>query len=40
MEEFTQTDPSTLVHNDLFKLLQSATLEYRLNDQFCSLVNS
>lgn len=37
MEEFIQTDPSVLNHNDFFKLLQSSTLEYRLNDPFCSL---
>ena len=39
MEEFIQTDPSVLNHNDFFKLLQSSTLEYRLNDPFCSLVS-
>ena len=26
-------------HNELFKLLQSLTLDYRLNDHFCSLVS-
>lgn len=39
MEEFIQTDPSVLNHNDFFKLLQSSALEYRLNDPFCSLVS-
>lgn len=39
MEEFIQADPSTFNHNDMFKLLQSLTLDYRLNDLFCSLVS-
>ncbi len=39
MEEFIQADPSTFNHNDLFKMLQSLTLDFRLNDHFCSLVN-
>ena len=39
MEEYIQADPSTFNHNELFKLLQSLTLDYRLNDQFCSLVS-
>ncbi len=38
MEEYIQADPSTLNHNELFKELQSLTLDYRLNDQFCCLV--
>jgi hypothetical protein len=37
MEEYIQSDPSKFCHNDLFKMLQLATLEYRLNDQFSSL---
>jgi calcium-dependent secretion activator len=39
MEEYIQADPSTFNHNELFKLLQSLTLDYRLNDHFCSLVS-
>lgn len=37
MEEYIQADPSVFNHNELFKTLQSLTLEYRLSDQFCSL---
>ena len=37
MEEYIQADPSTFNHNELFKLLQLLTLEYRLNDQFSCL---
>lgn len=37
MEEFIQADPSTFNHNDLFKIFQTATLDFRLNDQFCCL---
>ena len=37
MEEYIQADPSVFNHNELFKTLQTLTLEYRLSDQFCSL---
>jgi hypothetical protein len=37
MEEFIQSDPSTFNHNEFFKLLQSLTLDFRLNDPFSSL---
>ncbi len=37
MEEYIQADPSTFNHNELFKELQTLTLEYRLSDQFCCL---
>lgn len=38
MEEYVSTDPCTYDHATLFKLLQSATLDYRLNDPYASLV--
>lgn len=39
MEDFISADPCTFDHASLFKLLQNLTLEYRLNDPYCSLVN-
>lgn len=39
MEEYIQSDPSSFNHNDLFKMLLSLTLNYRLNDQFSCLVS-
>lgn len=38
MEDFISADPCTFDHASLFKLLQNLTLEYRLNDPYCSLV--
>ncbi|XP_058794999.1 calcium-dependent secretion activator [Phymastichus coffea] len=37
MEDFISADPCKGQHNDLFKLLQNLTLDYRLNDPYCSL---
>ena len=38
-DEYIQSDPCKFDHHDLFKTLQTATLDYRLNDPYCSLVN-
>ncbi len=38
-DEFIQSDPCKFDHHDLFKTLQTATLDFRLNDPYCSLVN-
>lgn len=38
MEDFISADPCQFDHASLFKLLQNFTLEYRLNDPYCSLV--
>uniref|UniRef100_A0A336KFR6 CSON009414 protein n=1 Tax=Culicoides sonorensis TaxID=179676 RepID=A0A336KFR6_CULSO len=37
MEEYVSADPCTYDHATLFKLLQNATLDYRLNDPYASL---
>ena len=37
-DEYIQSDPCKFDHHDLFKMLQIATLEFRLNDPYCSLV--
>ncbi|GAU94345.1 hypothetical protein RvY_06135-2 [Ramazzottius varieornatus] len=37
MDEFIQADPCQFDHADLFKILQTLTLDYRLNDMFASL---
>ncbi|XP_044742192.1 calcium-dependent secretion activator isoform X2 [Chrysoperla carnea] len=37
MEDFISADPCTFDHASLFKLLQNLTLDYRLNDPYCSL---
>ncbi|GJQ68245.1 hypothetical protein Trydic_g10771 [Trypoxylus dichotomus] len=37
MEDFISADPCTFDHASLFKILQNLTLEYRLNDPYCSL---
>ncbi|XP_065165324.1 calcium-dependent secretion activator isoform X3 [Atheta coriaria] len=37
MEDFISADPCTFEHATLFKLLQNLTLEFRLNDPYCSL---
>ncbi|XP_076068686.1 calcium-dependent secretion activator 1 isoform X6 [Oratosquilla oratoria] len=37
MDEYIQADPVRFEHHGLFKHLQSLTLEYRLNDAYCSL---
>jgi hypothetical protein len=36
IEELIQADPSNYNHNDFFKQLIKLTLDYRLNDMFCS----
>ncbi len=38
-DEYIQSDPCKFDHHDLFKMLQTATLDFRLNDPYCSLVN-
>jgi len=38
MEEFISADPCKFDHASLFKMLQTQTLDYRLNDPYCSLV--
>lgn len=40
MEDFISADPCTFEHATLFKLLQNLTLEFRLNDPYCSLVST
>ncbi|PNF28630.1 Calcium-dependent secretion activator [Cryptotermes secundus] len=37
MEEFISADPCKFDHASLFKMLQTLTLDYRLNDPYCSL---
>ncbi|XP_054280799.1 calcium-dependent secretion activator [Macrosteles quadrilineatus] len=37
MEEFISADPCKFEHASLFKMLQTLTLDYRLNDPYCSL---
>ncbi|KAJ8923711.1 hypothetical protein NQ315_010292 [Exocentrus adspersus] len=37
MEDFISADPCQFDHASLFKVLQNLTLEYRLNDPYCSL---
>ncbi|XP_014212617.1 calcium-dependent secretion activator isoform X3 [Copidosoma floridanum] len=37
MEDFISADPCKFDHASLFKFLQRLTLEYRLNDPYCSL---
>ncbi|GLV43173.1 Calcium-dependent secretion activator [Carabus blaptoides fortunei] len=37
MEDFISADPCTFDHASLFKVLQNLTLDYRLNDPYCSL---
>ncbi|CAH1103494.1 unnamed protein product [Psylliodes chrysocephalus] len=37
MEDFISADPCQFDHANLFRLLQNLTLEYRLNDPYCSL---
>lgn len=38
MEEYISADPVKFDHSTLFKLVQTLTLDFRLNDPFCSLV--
>lgn len=37
MDEYISADPVRFDHHSLFRLLQTQTLEYRLNDPYCSL---
>lgn len=37
MEDFISADPCKFDHAGLFKFLQNLTLDYRLNDPYCSL---
>ncbi|XP_034252642.1 calcium-dependent secretion activator isoform X4 [Thrips palmi] len=37
MEEYISADPCKFDHATLFKMLQTLTLDYRLNDPYCSL---
>ena len=39
-DEFIQSDPCKFDHHDLFKTIQTATLDFRLNDPYCSLVSA
>lgn len=39
MEEFISADPCKFDHSALFKTLQTLTMDYRLNDPYCSLVS-
>ncbi|CAF0842404.1 unnamed protein product [Adineta steineri] len=36
-DEYIQSDPCKFDHHDLFRTLQSVTLDYRLRDPYCSL---
>ncbi|CAF0780683.1 unnamed protein product, partial [Didymodactylos carnosus] len=36
-DEYIQSDPCKFDHHDLFKYLQTSTLDFRLNDPYCSL---
>ena len=38
MEEYISADPIKFDHSTMFKTLQTLTLDFRLNDPFCSLV--
>jgi hypothetical protein len=38
-DEYIQSDPCKFDHHDFFKALQTATLDFRLSDPYCSLVN-
>ena len=37
MEDYISADPCKFDHASLFKFLQNLTLDYRLNDPYCSL---
>ena len=39
MEEYISADPVKFEHAQIFKYLQTLTLDFRLSDPFCSLVN-
>lgn len=39
-DDYIQSDPCKFDHHDFFKSLQTLTLDFRLNDPYCSLVNS
>lgn len=39
MEDFISADPCTFDHATIFRILQSLTLDFRLNDPYASLVN-
>lgn len=38
MEDYIQADPCQFDHHQIFSMLQSHTLKYRLQDPYCSLV--
>jgi hypothetical protein len=38
MEEYISADPCKYDHHNLFKCLQTLTLDFRLADPYCSLV--
>jgi hypothetical protein len=38
LDEFVQADPCSYNHAELFKILQTLTLDYRLNDTYTCLV--
>lgn len=39
MDEFISANPCSFDHASLFEMVQRLTLDYRLNDTFCSLVS-
>ena len=39
MEEYISADPVKFDHSQFFKVVQTLTLDFRLNDPFCSLVS-
>lgn len=39
MDEFITSDPCKFNHHELFRLLQTETLKYRMDDAYCSLVS-
>jgi len=38
MEEYISADPCKFDHHSMFRHLQTLTLDFRLNDPYCSLV--
>ena len=39
LDEFVQANPCVFDHHELFKILQTLTLDYRLNDAYTCLVS-
>ena len=40
LDEFVQANPVMFDHHDLFAMLQTLTLDYRLNDAYTCLVGT